>query len=73
MQATSILPKPISELEVSDAFKEMSLRHDFRTLQDILNWPTSVLLMHKDFTYHIYQELRKYLQNKELLYLLQIN
>ena len=33
----------------------MAIQHDFRNLQDIINWPANVLLMHHDFTYHIYQ------------------
>ncbi|RPD44042.1 hypothetical protein [Paracnuella aquatica] len=57
----SILQKPIPELNLSDSFKEMAHRHDFRTLQDVLNWPVNVLLMHEDFTQHHYQELRNFL------------
>ena len=55
------LQKPIAELSLSESFKEMAHRHDFRTLQDILNWPVSVLFMHEGFTQHHYQELREYL------------
>ena len=46
----------------------MALQHDFRNLQDIINWPSDVLLMHHDFTYHIYQELREFLQKNKLLH-----
>jgi hypothetical protein len=70
MQTTSILHQPINELMLSEEFKQMSEQHDFRTLQDILNWPAGVLLMHKDFTYHIYQELRKFLKENGMLNLL---
>ena len=48
----------------------MAIQHDFRNLQDIVNWPADVLLLHNDFTFHIYQELRQFLQKKGLLHLL---
>lgn len=66
----SIIEKPINELELSEAFKEMAVCHDFRNLQDIINWPANVLLMHSDFTYHIYHELRKFLQKNALSHFL---
>lgn len=56
-----IFQKPIQQLDLSESFKEMAHRHNFRTLQDILNWPVNVLLMHEGFTYHLYQELRNFL------------
>ena len=56
MQPSSLLQLPINELNLSEGFKQMALQHDFRNLQDIINWPADVLLMHHDFTYHIYQE-----------------
>lgn len=65
-----ILQKPIPELSLSDSFKEMAHRHNFRTLQDILNWPASVLLMHEDFTQHHFQELRNFLISTGSLHLL---
>ena len=68
MQPSSLLQLPINELNLSEEFKKMALQHDFRNLQDITNWPADVLLMHNDFTYHIYQELRDFLQKNELLY-----
>jgi len=68
MQPSSLLQLPINELNLSDGFKKMALQHDFRNLQDIINWPADVLLMHHDFTYHIYQELREFLQKKGLLH-----
>lgn len=67
-QAT--LQKPIPELSLSESFKEMAHRHHFRTLQDILNWPASVLVMHEGFTQHHFQELREFLIKKEGLHLL---
>jgi hypothetical protein len=70
MPPTSILQQPVSQLELSEAFKQMAIQHDFRTLKDILNWPASVLLLHQNFSYHIYQELRKFLKERELLDLL---
>ena len=66
----SVLQKPISELAFSDSFKEMAYRQDFRTLQDILNWPVNVLLMHDGFTQHHYQELRNFLILLDGLHLL---
>ena len=68
MQPSSLLQLPINELNLSEGFKKMALQHEFRNLQDIINWPADVLLMHNDFTYHIYQELRNFLQKNELLY-----
>lgn len=68
MQPYPLFQRPINELELSEGFKEMAIQHDFRNLQDIVNWPADVLLMHHDFTYHIYQELREFLQKKGLLY-----
>ena len=57
----SLLQKPIQQLDLSDNFKEMAYNHNFKTLQDILNWPVSVLLMHDGFTHHHFQELRNFL------------
>jgi hypothetical protein len=68
MQPSSLLQLPINELNLSDGFKKMALQHDFRNLQDIINWPAVVLLIHHDFTYHIYQELREFLQKNGLLH-----
>ena len=67
MQLSPLLQQPINELELSEGFNEMAIQHDFRNLQDIVNWPAEVLLLHNDFTYHIYQELRDFLQKNELL------
>ena len=67
MESSQLLQQPINELELSEGFKEMAIQHDFRNLQDIINWPANVLLMHHDFTYHIYQELREFLQKNGLL------
>lgn len=68
MQPSPLLQQPINELELSEGFKEMAIQHDFRNLQDIVNWPADVLLLHNDFTYHIYQELREFLQKNGLLH-----
>ena len=68
MQPSPLLQQPINELELSEGFKKMAIHHDFRNLQDIINWPADVLLLHHDFTYHIYQELRDFLQKNGLLY-----
>ena len=68
MQLSELLQQPINELKLSEGFKEMAIQHDFRNLQDIINWPADVLLMHHDFTYHIYQELRDFLKKHGLLY-----
>ena len=68
MQPSSLLQLPINELNLSEGFKKMALQHDFRNLQDIINWPGDVLLMHHDFTYHIYQELKEFLQKNGLIH-----
>lgn len=70
MQSPSPLQQPINELELSEAFRQMAVCHGFRNLQDIMNWPVSVLLLHNNFTYHFYQELREFLRKNELLHLL---
>ena len=67
MQPSPLLQQTLNELELSEGFKKMAIQHDFRNLQDIVNWPAEVLLLHNDFTYHIYQELRDFLQKNELL------
>lgn len=72
MQPTSLLQLPLSDLELSEGFKQMAACHDFRNLQDIVNWPASVLLMHTNFTYHIYQELRKFLQENGMLHIIKL-
>ena len=58
--SSPLLQQPVNEPELSEGFKEMTIQHYFRNLQDIVNWPANVLLMHHDFTYHIYQELREF-------------
>jgi hypothetical protein len=68
MYPSAQLQQPINELELSEGFKEMAMQHDFRNLQDIINWPADVLLLHNDFTYHIYQELKDFLKKNGLLY-----
>ena len=72
MQPSPLLQQPIKELELSEGFKKMAIQHDFRNLQDIINWPANVLLMHHDFTYHIYQELKEFLKTNELIQFLKI-
>ena len=67
MQLSELLQQPINELKLSKGFKKMAIQHDFRNLQDIINWPADVLLMHHDFTYHIYQELREILKKYGVL------
>ncbi len=70
MQPSPLLQQPINELNLSEGFKKMAIQHDFRNLKDIVNWPVDMLLMHNDFTYHIYQELREFLKENSLLFLL---
>lgn len=70
MQSPSLLQQSINELELSEAFKQTAYRHDFRNLQDIINWPVSVLLMHQGFTYHIHQELKEFLNKNGFSHLL---
>jgi hypothetical protein len=62
----NILTLPIDSLPLSNEFKTMAQQQYFRTLEDILNWPVAVLLMHEGFSYHIYEELLKYLKNNNL-------
>lgn len=65
-----ILQKPLAELEFSEEFKEMAHCNNFKTLQDILHTPVGVLLMHKGFTQHCYQELRNFLIKHDVVQLL---
>jgi hypothetical protein len=48
--------------------KKLALQYDFGNLQVIIDWPADVLLMHHDFTYHIYQALREFLLKNGLPY-----
>ena len=66
----NILQKPVQQLELSESFKEMAYNHNFKTLEDLLNWPVNVLLQHDGFTYHHYQELRNLLKERNSLHLL---
>lgn len=70
MQTSSLLQLPVSDLKLSDGFKQMAACQHFRTLQDILNWPASVLILHNNFSYHHYQELRDFLKENGILNLL---
>jgi hypothetical protein len=72
MQPSTLLQQPIYELELSEGFKEMAIQHDFRNLQDIINWPADVLLMHNNFTYHFYKELKEFLKTHKLIQFLKI-
>jgi hypothetical protein len=65
-KSDNILSFPIDSLPLSNEFKTMAQQQHFRTLEDILNWPVAVLLMHEGFTYHIYEELLKYCKNNNL-------
>jgi hypothetical protein len=65
-KSDNILSFPIDSLPLSNEFKTMAQQQHFRTLEDILNWPVAVLLMHEGFTYHIYKELLKYCKNNNL-------
>lgn len=62
----NILSFPIDSLRLSNEFRIMARQQHFRTLADILNWPVAVLLMHEGFTYHVYEELLKYLKENNL-------
>lgn len=66
----NILQKLVQQLELSESFKEMAYNHNFKTLEDLLNWPVNVLLQHDGFTYHHYQELRNLLKERNILHLL---
>jgi len=70
MLSHPILQKTLEEIYLSESFKEMVNRHNFKTVGDILNWPVSVLLMHDGFTYHHYQELRNLLSAINAIHLL---
>jgi hypothetical protein len=65
-----ILHTPLQQLDLSASFKEMAFNQNFKTLEDVLNWPVNVLLQHDGFTYHHYQELRNLLKEKNSLHLL---
>ena len=68
--SNSILEHPLHELDLTESFKEMAYNNSFRTLNDILNIPVSILLMHEGFTYHHYEELRKMLKQYDMIHLL---
>ena len=68
--SNSILDRPLHEFDLTESFKEMAYNNDFKTLNDILNIPVSVLLMHDGFTYHHYEELRQLLKQYDIAHLL---
>lgn len=68
----SELEAPIQSLPFSDTFKAMAEAENFKTLGNMLRWPVSALLMHNGFTYHHYHELRRHLQENNLLTLLKV-
>ena len=68
--SNSILEHPLHEFDLTESFKEMAYNNGFRTLNDILNIPVSILLMHEGFTYHHYEELRKMLKQYDMIHLL---
>ena len=70
MQTSSLLQLPLNDLKLSVSFKQMAAVHGFRNLQDILNWPVNVLILHHQFTYHYYQELRNLLKENSMTDLL---
>jgi hypothetical protein len=70
MQTSTLLQLPLTDLKLSEGFKQMADSHGFRNLQDILNWPVSVLILHHNFTYHHYQELRDLMKENNILDLL---
>ena len=70
--SNSILEHPLHQFDLTESFKEMAYNNGFRTLNDILNIPVSVLLMHEGFTYHHYEELRKLLRQHDIIQLLKI-
>lgn len=65
-QVASLIQEPIDKLDLSESFKQMASQQHFRTLLDILNWPVSLLLLHEGFTFHIYEELIKFLKKNNL-------
>ena len=65
-----ILQQPLQQLDFSDSFKEMAYCHNFHTVEELLNFPVGVLLMHEGFTYHHYQELRNILKQNNAITLL---
>jgi len=70
MQQLFLLQRPLSDLGLSEAFKQMAASQHFRNLEDILNWPASVLILHHNFSYHHYQELRSFLKRNNMIDLL---
>lgn len=65
-ESVSLIQEPIHNLDLSETFKEMAARQHFRTFQDILNWPVSILLMHEGFTFHIYEEFARFIKKNNL-------
>gem|GEM_PF-1742776 len=65
-ESVSLIQEPIHNLDLSETFKEMAARQNFRTFQDLLNWPVSILLLHEGFTYHIYEEFTRFLKKNNL-------
>jgi len=63
----SILNVPIMQLSIKDDFKVMASVNGFDTLQQVLNFPVSVLLKREKFTMHVYYELIDVLKQNDIL------
>jgi hypothetical protein len=61
------LNQPISELEMSAAFKKLTLKYRYENLGDILNIPNRYdLLQHKGFNYRLLMEFTETLTKNGL-------
>jgi len=65
--AAPILNQPITELEISEEFKKLTLKYRYQTLGDILNLPKPYgLLQHEGFNYRLLMEFTETLTKNGL-------
>ena len=58
-QFIDVLNTPIQNLPVQHEFKTMALTNGFDTINQLLAFPVSSLLVRENFSMHVYSELIK--------------
>ncbi|WP_018615706.1 hypothetical protein [Segetibacter koreensis] len=71
MENHLLLKKPINELPLTEEFKRTAEINGFENLEEILSFSAVSWLQREGVTYHLYKELADYLQENNLLHLLQ--
>jgi hypothetical protein len=71
VKTTARLDQPINDLSFSETFLLRCKLMGFRTLQEIIDEKEKELMAHEDFNYIWFNELLDYLNQYDLLYLLE--